>query len=279
MGQFWQAALAVGGLGVVGAFVFYSLYKSWLKLPIFSKMTRRQTFTVILAFLGLTFLALIALLYTYLESKRSTGPSPDETKGIAHVRTSISRNVDELPVLDITLRNNSNSVAVITGAKVNVLDRWHIGPVWVAPNALPVSYTYDVAISGEIGKPQRIPLSQELRPKTADRFEIVLGSQDSPDWWYPAIGQFIFLIEVELTYNEDTSVVTLPTVFTDLPPPWEISGLYNPGPPQGALESLLNNAEEAKQAAERSGVVDEHTLKTLNMQIGEIQKVLKEGES
>ena len=275
MDNFWQAALAVGGLGVVGAFVFYSLYKTWLKLPIFSKLTKRQTFTVVLSFLGLTFLALIAILYTYISSDDSHDRISQDAEGIAHVRTIVNRNDEGLPVLDITLRNNSGSVAVLTDATVTVRDRWHIGPVWMQPHAMPVSFTYDVAISGEVDQPARVPLSQELRPKTADRFEIVLGPKHSQGWWYPALGQFIFLLDVELTYNEDSTSLTIPTVFTSLPPPWEVTGMYNPGPPPGALEDLLREAEDARSAAEQSGVIEKITLDSLNSQIDEIQEALQ----
>lgn len=69
MEKFWRAALAVAGLGAVGAFVFWSLYKQWLSLGIFSQLDPIHTFKLMLAFLALTFLALIAILMVYLLSK------------------------------------------------------------------------------------------------------------------------------------------------------------------------------------------------------------------
>lgn len=63
--KFWQAALGIGGLGTVGAFVFYGLYSDWLKLDIFSKLTSDQTFIIMLVFLGLVFLSLIVLVVAY----------------------------------------------------------------------------------------------------------------------------------------------------------------------------------------------------------------------
>lgn len=69
MENFWKAALGVGGLGTVGAFVFYGLYKKWLDLKIFSALTSDQTFIIMLVFLGLTFLALLFILVVYLKSK------------------------------------------------------------------------------------------------------------------------------------------------------------------------------------------------------------------
>lgn len=59
MEKFWKAALAVGGLGTVGAFVFWSLYKQWLTLPIFSMLSPDQTFEIMKIFLYLTFASLL----------------------------------------------------------------------------------------------------------------------------------------------------------------------------------------------------------------------------
>ena len=61
MERFWRAALGVGGIAAIGAFVFWSLYKQWLSLPgIFAQLTSGQTFVLMLVFLVLTFAALIA---------------------------------------------------------------------------------------------------------------------------------------------------------------------------------------------------------------------------
>jgi hypothetical protein len=70
MEKFWKAALAIGGLGAIGAFVFWSLYKQWLSLPIFSMLSPDQTFEVMKMFLLLTFASLLVLGGLYL-SRRS----------------------------------------------------------------------------------------------------------------------------------------------------------------------------------------------------------------
>jgi hypothetical protein len=69
MEKFWRAALGVAGIGAVGAFVLWSLYRDWLKLPLFSRMTSDQTFVLMLVFLALTFVSLIAMLLVHLRSK------------------------------------------------------------------------------------------------------------------------------------------------------------------------------------------------------------------
>jgi len=56
MEKFWRAALAIGGLAAIGAFVFWALYKQWLSLPIFSTMSADQTYSIMKIFLALTFI-------------------------------------------------------------------------------------------------------------------------------------------------------------------------------------------------------------------------------
>lgn len=55
MKQFWIAALSGGGIASVGAFVFYSLYKEWLKAPWLKNLTKKQRFSLMKLFLVLTF--------------------------------------------------------------------------------------------------------------------------------------------------------------------------------------------------------------------------------
>jgi len=83
MQSFWKAALAVGGLAVVGAFVFWSLYKKWLTLPIFSKLSSDQTFYLMLIFLIFTFVVFIvcAVVYAISNKKGNIPPAADS----AHV--------------------------------------------------------------------------------------------------------------------------------------------------------------------------------------------------
>ncbi|MBH0052227.1 hypothetical protein [Pseudoalteromonas sp. SWYJZ19] len=66
MDNFFKAALSVGGLGTVGAAIFFGLYKDWLALDIFTKLSADQTFIIMLVFLGLVFLSLIVLVIAYI---------------------------------------------------------------------------------------------------------------------------------------------------------------------------------------------------------------------
>ena len=69
--KFWKPALAVGGVAAIGAFIFYALYKQWLELQIFSALTSKDTFIVMLVFLVLVFIIVMAMLILwYLDRGR-----------------------------------------------------------------------------------------------------------------------------------------------------------------------------------------------------------------
>jgi hypothetical protein len=78
MEKFWNAALAVGGIGTIGAFVLWSLYKDWLHLPIFSQLSPTQTFILMLVFLSFTFASGIAMLIVHLKTENSDRKNIDQ---------------------------------------------------------------------------------------------------------------------------------------------------------------------------------------------------------
>jgi hypothetical protein len=78
MDKFWKAALSVGGVGTVGAFVLWSLYKDWLHLPLFSQMSANQTFALMLIFLALTFASLVSMLIVHMRTRASKADSHTE---------------------------------------------------------------------------------------------------------------------------------------------------------------------------------------------------------
>jgi hypothetical protein len=85
MELFWKAALAVAGIGGLGLFVLWSLYKQWLRLSIFPRLTQNQAFRLLLCFLIFTFaattFAIIAFLITH-NNDRSAGDVPLHTEDL-----------------------------------------------------------------------------------------------------------------------------------------------------------------------------------------------------
>lgn len=66
MEQFWNIAIGIGGISAIGSFVFWSLYKQWLKLGIFAQLTKDQTFRLMIIFLVLTFTAFLSILFIHI---------------------------------------------------------------------------------------------------------------------------------------------------------------------------------------------------------------------
>lgn len=108
MDKFWKAALVVGGLATVGAFIFWSLYKQWLALPIFSALSQDQTFSIMLVFLGLSFIAFV-ILVTANNGKAPPKTHQSTTDGIAQ-RAYVT--VSDADVSDLTVEG-APTVAVV----------------------------------------------------------------------------------------------------------------------------------------------------------------------
>lgn len=81
--SFFKAALGIGGLGTVGAAVFFGLYKEWLALDIFSKLSAEQTFIIMLVFLGLVFLSLVVLVVAYILKGLNINTARAENNSVA----------------------------------------------------------------------------------------------------------------------------------------------------------------------------------------------------
>ena len=77
MEELWKVAVGIAGIGTVGAFVFWSLYKDWLKLPALkNRLTKHQIFILFLVFLVLTFLFGIASLAAYVMAQGLSTDGP-----------------------------------------------------------------------------------------------------------------------------------------------------------------------------------------------------------
>lgn len=76
METFWKVAVTIAGIGGVGSFVIWSLYRQWLRLDIFQRMTTKQQFTIFVLFLSFTFLFGIAALAAYVVVNADEKPAP-----------------------------------------------------------------------------------------------------------------------------------------------------------------------------------------------------------
>ena len=77
MNDIWKIAFSLCGIGGIGAFTFYSLYKNWLKIGIFSKLTKTQTFICMLVFLFCTFISFVLMIFSYNKTSSTNVNSKD----------------------------------------------------------------------------------------------------------------------------------------------------------------------------------------------------------
>jgi hypothetical protein len=84
---FWTLALSVAGFGAIGAFVFFMLYRQWLTLPIFDKLSQEQTYAIMKLFLVLVFLALTltAILWFLTRTRQERENNSDGFKNLKSV--------------------------------------------------------------------------------------------------------------------------------------------------------------------------------------------------
>lgn len=78
MEEFWKIALSVAGLGAIATFFIWSLYKSWLNLPIFQVLTKKQLFILFVIFLVLSFLFALSALGAYVYITVENGNNEDK---------------------------------------------------------------------------------------------------------------------------------------------------------------------------------------------------------
>ncbi len=55
MNDLWKVAISLTGISGIGAFVFLSIYKEWIRSPILAGLTREQKFRLLRIFIVLTF--------------------------------------------------------------------------------------------------------------------------------------------------------------------------------------------------------------------------------
>jgi hypothetical protein len=144
MEEFWKIAVGIAGVGAIGSFVFYSLYRQWLKIPgVFDKLSSPDTYRIFRLFLVLTFLFATLALAAFVFGP-SSHDRAEQIKGEVRVFTiarfkSLTRIIDDQLAFydahndaegrklaeklkaDITSINNDREAAIERGNMVEVL--------------------------------------------------------------------------------------------------------------------------------------------------------------
>ena len=220
MGELWKLAFGIAGLGAIASFLLWSLYREWLRLSIFQRLTKQQQFSLFRLFLVLTFLFALASVLAYVvvqlwqppvvHSGRTsdTEPSPiaasdrelakstrlqlvdvhlhSREPDLEHEATQrVERNDQwaEFPIMDVKIRNPGEEVAFLTHLRVGIERIWFLrrGPHLSAAAHFDPTATYDVVLPLRFPTTVVVPISQEVEPNKVDRFLIKLHLADTPE--------------------------------------------------------------------------------------------------
>ncbi len=127
--------------------------------------------------------------------------------------------------IDIKVLNTGNGVAVINDARL-IIQKFAVLPQCATQGYLGSSHTYsgDMPINPKPGQMVNVPLSQEIQPNDADRFDLLL-SVPLP---HGKVSSNIYLYRVQLylTYNVNTKPLDVSEVLVDLPMPPDAGEYY-----------------------------------------------------
>ncbi len=205
--ELWKIAIGISGLGAVSALVIWSLYREWLRLPIFQTLTKKQQFTLFMTFLILTFLFGIAGLVTYASVVKQNGTNGTQHDKKSNLTLSAVRfHPKNSNKLDIMVRNTGNTVAVIDTATFRVSNVYLLSPNKIQMGAVHSTETYTVKLTAE-ETPYKIdvPFHQGIAADTADRFTISLDASKAPD-----NDEYVF--EFIIDFKHDGKVLSSQTI-------------------------------------------------------------------
>ncbi len=133
MSSTWGTIIGATGIGGVGCFVIWSLYKQWLSLPIFENVGRVQTFVLMLIFLLLVFGVAIFAIYTggmgYTSKVDNNTTKPFSDLDL-YVRRSDSGNVERFPLVQDGHTTTALPVSPLAGQ-----DNFKISAAFVKPTS------------------------------------------------------------------------------------------------------------------------------------------------
>nr|WP_320051248.1 hypothetical protein [uncultured Desulfuromonas sp.] len=142
MEEIWKLAISLTGISGVGAFVFLSLYKEWIKAPALLNLTKLQKYKLLRLFLILTFsFAVISLALSAYEnylSSNNTQASSSELEAIAasrykHGKQKIEEilnseelgSIDKEEFLQIATQYQEHSTEALNAIKNKQFNLWH----------------------------------------------------------------------------------------------------------------------------------------------------------
>ena len=164
----------------------------------------------------------------------------------------------KVPVIDVSVRNGSETVAVLTRAEFSVRD--FAGFSWcVSGIGLPPTETYELMLpgSGTRGSVANVDISQEVRPNRADRFNFEVGTTGRSG------GARLYVLEVSVYHDGESVPLAGGTAIVGVPLPHLVQFDPDAGRP-GCADS---NIEELRRIVGQEGARPEE-LDFLADQVG-----------
>jgi hypothetical protein len=184
----------------------------------FRSLQESSQITIMLALLGFVGVLGAAIITGFFGLR---APTPSGSN-LELVDVSILKESQRATTLDVKVRNTGGQVAFLKEADFEVQRVWELRSA-VFAERVRSTYSYDVMLSPKGAPYNRTEkLAQRIDPNGVDRFtlDLALDPRAKLDTETGTI-EYVFLIDMNLTYNEDNEVVSSEKVLLVQPLPYE----------------------------------------------------------
>lgn len=166
-------------------------------------------------------------------------PEPSPTPGpqltLSQVDVIAPDGSGSVATLDVTVRNDGDRLAVLTGFDLTIDDFGYLPPCLFGSN-LEVSGTYQATLpdNPRPGQVVHVTLHQQVEPGAADRFTIGLRAPASHDGRNAPISAYLYLLRLSVVQDQAGPQVAAGPVLVDAGSPLDAEGTFYFGAPRDA---------------------------------------------
>ncbi len=175
-------------------------------------------------------LGALAVLTLAPEAGTSTpepSPSPGPLLTLSQVEVTAPDGAGSVATLDLTVRNDGDRLAVLTGVDLTIEDSGYLPPCLFGGN-LEVTGSYQATMPDdpEPGRVVRVALHQQVQPGTADRFTIGLRAPATHQGRDASISSFLYLLRVSIVQDAAGPTLAAGSVLVDAGSPLDHNGTF-----------------------------------------------------
>ncbi|MCU4392179.1 HNH endonuclease [Acinetobacter courvalinii] len=166
---------------------------------------------------------------------------------------------DKSTEIEIKLRNSSNEVIFLKEVIFTTKQHWET-LTDRNHSLVEVSARYDVDISAGIGDKKKLKIHHEIKPQETDRIHFSLSTDydSDPD------GLSLFLLNIELIYNENSSKVEGKPIIINIRPKTQSRGSYFACYSPGTISKNKSVASEVIDLSLSGVIIEEYVIDALN---------------